>query len=403
MAQFRYTVIDKAGKQVSGQIDALDERLATQALQGRGFVVAGLQKITSRGSGLSRKIRFSNKPPMRQLVITTRQLATLFESQVSALKVFALLSESTENEILQEALAAISEEIKAGTTITQAMQKHPNVFSDFYVGMVRAGNESGTLSDTFVYLADYLERQYELTSKTKNALIYPAFVMVTFIGVMILMLTLVIPQLGSIILESGQEVPVYTKIVIAMSNFFVKFGWYLLVAVMAGAFAAWRYFANAANMARLDGLKLQIPIVGGMFKKLYLARMADNLNTMLSAGIPVLRALEITSGVIGNKVYEEVLRSSIRDVKGGQLISAALSRYEVIPQIMLQMMKVGEETGSLGAILKTLAKFYKREVDTAIDALIGLIEPVMIILLAIGVGFLLTAVLMPIYNLASAF
>ncbi len=403
MAQFRYTVIDQAGKQVTGQIEALDERLATQALQGRGFVVAGLQKMTSRGSGLSRKIRLSNKPPMRQLVITTRQLATLFESQVSALKVFALLSESTENEILQEALAAISEEIKAGTTITQAMQKHPNVFSDFYVGMVRAGNESGTLSETFIYLADYLERQYELTSKTKNALIYPAFVIVTFIGVMILMLTIVIPQLGSIILESGQEVPVYTKIVIAMSNFFVNFGWYLLVAVIAGGFGAWHYFRNAANLARLDGFKLQIPIVGGMFRKLYLARMADNLNTMLSAGIPVLRALEITAGVIGNKVYEDVLIASIRDVKGGQLISAALSRHEVIPQIMLQMMKVGEETGSLGVILKTLAKFYKREVDTAIDALIGLIEPVMIILLAIGVGFLLTAVLMPIYNLASAF
>lgn len=403
MALFRYTVIDQSGKQVTGQIEAMNDQLATQSLQSRGFVLVELKKITSQGTGLSRKIRLTNKPPMRQLVIMTRQLATLFESQVSALKVFSLLAESTENDILKETLQVVSEDIKAGTTITQAMQKHPNVFSDFYVGMVRAGNESGTLSDTFLYLADYLERQYELTSKTRNALIYPSFVIVTFLGVMILMLTVVIPQLGAIIVESGQEVPVYTRIVIGLSNFFVNFGWYVLVAAIAGAGGLWWYLRQAANMAKFDLLKLQLPIIGGMFKKLYLARMADNLNTMLSAGIPVLRALEITSGVIGNKAYQDIMLTAIQDVKGGQLISAALSRHEIIPTIMIQMMKVGEETGSLGGILSTLAKFYKREVDTAIDAMIGLIEPIMIILLAIGVGFLLTAVLMPIYNLASAF
>jgi len=167
--------------------------------------------------------------------------------------------------------------------------------------------------------------------------------------------------------------------------------------------ALWRYVQNPSGQAWIDGIKLHVPIFGKLFRKLYLARIADNLNTMLSAGIPVLRAIEITSGVVGSNQFERVLSAAMRDVKGGQLISSALSKHELIPPIMVQMMRVGEETGSLGNILKTLARFYKREVDAAVDALIGLIEPVLIILLAVGVGFLLTAVLMPIYNLSTAF
>lgn len=403
MALFSYTVVDKGGQQVTGTIEALNQGLAVQALQSRGYLVAEVREQNSRGSGIHMKIRLTNKPPMRQLVIMTRQLATLFESQISALKVFMLMSESTDNEILKEALAGVAADIKAGTAITQAMQKFPNVFSKFYIGMVRAGSESGTLSDTFIYLADYLERQYELTSKTKNALIYPSFVIATFVGVMIMMLTIVIPRLGEIILESGQDVPLYTQLVLGLSSFFVSYGWVMLFLLLVGAFALWRYLRNPSGRMMLDKVRLRVPILGPMFTKLYLARIADNLNTMLSSGIPVLRALEITAEVVGNKTFENIITQSTVDVKGGRTIASAFARHPEMPTIMVQMIRVGEETGSLGAILKTLARFYKREVDTAVDALIGLIEPVLIILLAIGVGFLLTAVLMPIYNLSSAF
>lgn len=403
MALFAYTVVDKQGKEIQGTIEALNQQLAVQSLQGRGYLVASVRKKTSRGAGLQMRIRLSNKPPMRQLVVMTRQLATLFESQISALKVFTLMADSAENDILKEALTGVAQDIKAGTSVTQAMQKFPNVFSNFYIGMVRAGSESGTLSDAFLYLADYLERQYELTNKTRNALIYPSFVVATFIGVMILMLTVVIPRLGTIITESGQDVPVYTRFVLGLSNFFVSYGWVLLILLVGGIVALFSYLRNPSGRETMDRLKLKIPVFGQMFSKLYLARIADNLNTMLSAGIPVLRALEITADVVGNLRYQEIIQKSMADVKGGQPISTALDRHEEVPSIMVQMMRVGEETGSLGKILQTLARFYKREVDTAVDALIGLIEPALIILLAIGVGFLLTAVLMPIYNLSSAF
>lgn len=403
MASFFYKIIEPSGKQISGQIEALNKDLATQALQERGYVVVEVKKKNKSNAGLSMRIRVSSKPPMRQLVIMTRQLATLFESQISALRVFTLMAESLENEILKETLSSVAEDIKAGTSVTQAMQKHPNVFSNFYVGMVRAGNESGTLSSTFVYLADYLERQYELTSKTRNALIYPVFVIVTFIVVMVLMLTMVIPKLGQIIVESGQDVPLYTDFVLGLSGFFVSYGWVVLLVLIGGFFGLFRYARSKEGKESLDRVQLKVPVLGKVLQKLYLARVADNLNTMLSAGIPVLRAIEITSQVVGSSQYRMALEDAMRDVKSGQLISVALSKHELFPSIMLQMIRVGEETGSLGGILKTVARFYKREVDTAVNGLIGLIEPALLIMLAVGVGFLLTAVLMPIYNLSTAF
>jgi type IV pilus assembly protein PilC len=282
------------------------------------------------------------------------------------------------------------------------MEKHPNVFSNFYTAMVRAGEESGKLTETFRYLADYLERQFELMSKTKNALVYPAFVVLTFIVVMILMLTTVIPKLSAILIETGQQLPIYTRVVIAVSDFFVRYWPFILIALVVLASYFVYLSRREEGKRRIDGWKLTLPAFGDLYKKLYLSRIADNLNTMLSAGIPVLRALEITGAVVDNKVYEDILKQSVEDVRGGELISGSFEKQPQIPAIMVAMVKVGEETGSLGQILSTLAKFYKREVDNAVDTLIGLIEPVMIVGLGVGVGFLLTAVLVPIYNIASS-
>jgi type IV pilus assembly protein PilC len=282
------------------------------------------------------------------------------------------------------------------------MEKHPNAFSNFYVAMVRAGEESGKLTETFKYLADYLERQYELVSKTKNALVYPAFVVVTFIAVIVLMLTVVIPQLSAVLLETGQQLPIYTQVVIALSNVFVHYWPIMLVVVIILVAYFWYLASRASGQKTLDTWKLALPGFGNLYQKLYLSRIADNMNTMLSAGIPVLHALEITGAVVDNKVYEEVLKRAVDDVRGGQLISASFEKSKEIPAIMVQMVRVGEETGSLGQILSTLARFYKREVDNAVDTLIGLIEPIMIVGLGVGVGFLLTAILIPIYNIAGS-
>lgn len=398
---FNYKVIDPSGRDITGTIDAVDSDLAVSSLQRRGFIVVSVLPANEKNV-LERSFSFFDKVPMKDIVIMSRQLSALFEAQVSALKAFNLMAENSQNGMLKFALQTITQDIQGGISISAAMEKHPNAFSSFYVSMVRAGEESGKLTETFKYLADYLERQFELVSKTKNALVYPAFVVVTFVVVVILMLTTVIPKLSSVLTETGQTLPIYTQAVIALSNFFVNYGVFILIGVVAVGIYLWYLSRGEKGKKIIDGWKLGAPGFGNLYRKLYLSRMADNLNTMLSAGIPVLRALEITGQVVDNKVYEDILKDAVNDVRGGQLISASFEKHPEIPAIMVQMVKVGEETGSLGQILATLARFYKREVDNAVDTLIGLIEPVMIVGLGVAVGFLLTAILIPIYNIAGS-
>ena len=267
--------------------------------------------------------------------------------------------------------------------------------------MIKAGEESGKLNETFMYLADYLDRTYEVTSKVKTAFIYPAFVTFTFVVVMILMLVVVIPKISTILQQSGGSVPVYTQIVLGLSNFFVNYGIFLLVALIIGGFFLWRYLKTDAGKTSLDELKITTPYVKNLYSKLYLSRIADNMNTMLISGIPMVRGLDLTSSVVDNVIYKNILEKTVEDVKEGSSVSAAFAKHEQIPGIFVQMVKIGEETGQLGNILKTLADFYTREVMNAIDALVSLIEPAMIVLLGVGVAFLMAAVLIPIYSISA--
>jgi type IV pilus assembly protein PilC len=283
------------------------------------------------------------------------------------------------------------------------MEKHSDVFSPFYVSMVKAGEETGRLDETFVFLADYLDRTYEVNQKAKNALIYPSFIIFTFVTVMVLMLTMVIPKISQILLDSGQDIPVYTKVVIALSDFLVNYGFLFGGALVVGLFVMIKFGKSSTGKEAFDSVKLSIPYVGELYRKLYLSRLSDNMNTMLLSGIPMIKALELTKSVVDNKMFLRAIEESIEDVKGGSPLSSAFAKHSEFPGILIQMIKVGEETGNLGEILKTLARFYSREVVNAVDALVGLIEPVMIILLAVGVGTLLASVLIPIYNISSTF
>lgn len=396
---FNYKVVTKEGIEKTGQIEAASSEIAVATLQRRDYVVVSVipedKKSFWQGS-----IPFFDRVKMKDIVLMSKQASTLFEAQVSAVKTFELLGENAESKGIQRALSQVTEDIRGGTSISGAMAKQPKVFSNFYVNMVRAGEESGKLTETFTFLAEYLERSYALSSKTKNALVYPAFIILTFITVMILMLVKVIPQMASIIEESGQEIPFYTKITLGLSDFFVNYGLFILILLVVGGFFIWRALGTESGKSRFDLIKINIPGFGKLYRKIYLARIADNINTMLSAGIPVVRTLEISGDVVGNSVFKNILDDAVQEVRGGNSISNAFNKHEEIPQIMVQMIKVGEETGSIGKILKTLARFYNKEVANTVDTLIGLIEPAMIVLLGIGVGGLLMSVMIPIYNVA---
>ncbi len=397
---FNYKAFTDKGEQTSGVIEAINVDVAINLLQKRNLIISeihGEEKDILQTNIFSFMAHVSNK----DIVILSRQIATLFQAQVSALRVFRLLSVQADNPILQKYLTTIAEDLQGGTSISQALAKYPDAFSTFYVNMVRSGEESGKLDEIFNYLADYLDRTYEVTSKARNALVYPAFVIATFIGVMVLMLTFIIPKIALMITDSGQEVPFYTKIVLWISDIFVNYSIFLGIGAVIAGFLAWRYYKTDEGAMFFDDLKLQVPYIGNLYNKLYLSRIADNMNTMIMSGIPILKALEITASVVDNRIYKAVLDDALIKVKEGVSLSNAFSQHKEISNLMTQMIKVGEETGELGNILKSLAKFYQREVITAVDTLVGLIEPVMIVALGLGVGILLAAVLMPIYNIAS--
>ncbi len=398
---FAYHAIDQDGRERDGTIEAPSQDIAISALQRRNLIISSIKSAEKR-SLLEMELPFFNRISNKDIVILSRQIATLFEAQVSALRVFRLLAAEVENKHLATVLSTVGDDLQGGMPISKALARHPKVFTMFYVNMVRAGEESGKLSETFLYLADYLDRTYDVVSKAENALIYPAFVIVVFFAVMALMLTLVIPKISAVLVDSGQKVPLYTAIIINFSNFLVQYGIFILIALIAAGFYVWQLRKTERGKLVFDRLKLSVPFVGDLYTKLYLARIADNLSTMLLSGISVVEAIEITDSVVGNAAYEVILAQVAADVKGGSSISDALNKHPEIPGIMVAMTKVGEETGELGKILTTLAKFYNREVSNAVDTLVGLIEPIMIVMLGLGVGTLLAAVLMPIYNLAGA-
>ena len=395
---FNYKVINQEGKESSGVIDSPNKDAAVAGLQRRGFVVVSIAE--QKEGGLMNLSFGGGSVKEKDVVIVSRQLSTLFEAGVSALKAFRILSTESDSKALRKHLTEIADDIQSGISISNSLAKHEKVFSSFYVNMVRAGEESGKLKETFAYMADYLDRNYELTSKTKNALIYPAFVIGTFVIVMVLMLTVVIPKLAVIIKDSGQEIPVYTKVVIAMSDFLRNYGLFFLIFLVASG-AYFFYFRSSTNSSKyFDDLKLKVPFLKDLYSKLYYSRIADNLDTMLSSGISIVRALDITARVVDNYVYEDVLNKISSSVKSGTSLSEAMRQHPEMPNIMVQMVKIGEETGEVGKILKNLAFFYKREVNGAVDTLVSLIEPMMIVALGLGVGMLLASVLIPIYNVA---
>lgn len=396
---FRYKAVDPEGLNKEGEIDAPNKDLAISGLQRRGLVIIAINEQGEKKSIL--QVSFFERVKPRDVVVLSRQIATLFEAQVSALKAFTMLATNTENKLLGRKLIQIGDDLQAGISISGALARHPDVFSDFYVNMVKVGEETGKLNEVFLHLAEYLDRQYALTSKTKSALVYPAFVIATFFIVMTLMFTIVIPKLSAIILDSGQRVPFFTKIVIGISNIFVHYGFFILIFLVLLGIWVWRLTYTPKGKKYLDTLRLSAPVLGNLYRKLYLSRITDNFNTMLSSGVQIVRTIDITAEVVGSLVYKDLLKETADGVKSGLALSVALERHsDYIPGIMVQMVQVGEETGTLGAILKTLTEFYKREVDEAVDTLVGLIEPVMIVALGLGVGVLLVSILMPIYNLA---
>ncbi|RJQ34544.1 type II secretion system F family protein [Candidatus Parcubacteria bacterium] len=403
MSLFSYTAIDAEGAERQGTIDAINIDVAIAALQRRSLVISAINPVEEKSSALLSRISLFDRVTNADIVIISRQMTTLFEAQVSALRAFRLLAAEARTPKLGAKLLEIANDIQNGSTISNALSRHPDVFSPFYVNMVRVGEESGKLDETFTFLSDYLDRNYEITQKARNALIYPAFIMLTFVVVMGIMLTVVIPNLADILNEVGQDIPIYTRIVIGISEFLSTHILLLSILLVGSGIFLVRFGTTPAGKETYSRARMQVPVIGGIYKKLYLSRIADNLSTMLRSGIQMLNSLEITANVVGDVTYEKILKAAATDVKSGLPVSEALRKHPEVPGIVVAMLKIGEETGNTSHVLDTMGKFYRREVNHSVDTLVSLIEPIMIVALALGVAVLLASVLIPIYNIASGF
>ncbi|TSC72136.1 MAG: Uncharacterized protein G01um101470_413 [Parcubacteria group bacterium Gr01-1014_70] len=400
--KFNYKARTQQGEVQTGVIEAVTMDVAVASLQRRGLIVVSVDPEKEKYFGGSGG-RLFQRIKHKDVVILSRQMATLFEAKVPLVESLRVIISEMTHQLLRKEITSLLDDIQGGASMSQAMARRPKVFSPFYVNMVRSGEESGKLDETFTYLADYLERSYELTSKARNALIYPAFVFFTFIIVMVLMFVIILPQLIPILNEVGGELPIYTRILINLSEFAQEFGILLLMLFLLMCLFLWRYYQTDSGRLMVHRFQISVPIIGSLYQKLYMARLADNLQTLLSGGIPVVRALEITAAVIGNEVYRLAVLESIESVKGGSSISASLAQHPDIPPLLSQMVRIGEETGRLDNILKSIARFYQKEVDSLVDNLVDLIEPIMILILGGGVGILVAAILLPIYKITERF
>lgn len=399
---FEYTAQDSTGTARNGTVEAASVEAAIETVEQRGYTVVSISEINQGFDLMNIEIDWFQHISNKELVILSRQIATLFQAQVSALRVFRLLGAEATNPQMKKTLSSIAEALQSGSSISRALGQYPEVFSKFYISLVRAGEESGSLEKSFNYLADYLDRMYQVVTKARNALIYPAFVILVFCTVMFLMLTMVIPKIAQILIDSGQELPIYTKIVIGISNVLTDYLVLFLLVFVSAGIAYWRFKQTEIGARTIDEIKIGIPYLGDLYQKLFLTRICDNLSTMLSSGITMVQALEVTADVVDNRVYREIMENTLMEVKGGRSFADTIAEYPEIPGVLSQMAKVGEETGNLSEILGTLSEFYRREVNNAVDTMIGLIEPLMIVLLGLGVGTLLASVLLPIYNISGS-
>jgi type IV pilus assembly protein PilC len=397
---FRYRAKNQDGQTVKGEIEAVTEASAIEALTEQGLVILSLVEIEKRG-GFSFFKNIFIKVKAQDILLFSRQLAVMVSAGLSIVRALEALAEQTTNRELRRVCLEISSGIRGGARLSSVLAKYPHLFDSFYLNMVRAGETSGKLDEVLNYLADELEKNYDLKSKIKGAMIYPVFVLVAVFLIGILMMTFVLPKILQVLTESGAPLPLVTKILLTASNFLHSY-WYLILAILVVVILLLRIFINTeAGRLIFDRFKLNVPVFGPLFKRIYLVRFARSFSTLIIGGVPVASALRIVSDVVGNVFYKDLILQTVKAVEDGQPVAAGFSKTKEIPAMVTHMLAIGEQTGRLDSVLDKLANFYAREIENILGRLTVLIEPLIIIILGIGVAIIVAAVMLPMYNLAA--
>jgi len=397
----KYNYQDRTKKVViqTGINEASSREAAAILLRKHGLYVTILEEVAAPPLYV-KKIKIFERISQGDIVLFSRQLSIMFKSKVPLVEALRVLSTQTRNSEFKEKILELSEEVEGGTSFSGALSRHPKIFSSFYTAMIKAGEVSGTLSGSLEYLAEHLEREYHLTAKMRGALMYPSFIIFVVFLVLALMIFFVIPNLSEVLVETGQELPTVTKVVIGLSAFLREWGWVLILGVVILISAGFRYYRTEKGKKFFDKIFLKLPIIGPFLKMINLTRFAENLSTLISGGLPIASALQTVGEIVGNASYKEVIFEARDKVRKGEPISSVLARApEVFPPVFVQMTLVGEKTGTLDSTLMNIVNFYKKEIDRTIDNLLSVLEPALIVILGVIVAGLMLSILAPLYQM----
>jgi type IV pilus assembly protein PilC len=399
MADYSYKAREPNGSIVEGIIDSPDEDTAIKILHNKGYVILSL--IPLKKDLLQTDINmFFSRPNVKDVVVFTRQLATLIDADMPLAEGLRTLSRQIEKPSFRKVIVEISELVESGSSLSNALSQYPKLFSTFYIKLVQSGEVSGKLHDSLLYLADYLERSRDINSKIRSALAYPAFVVFTLVVVALIMVIYVLPKLLEIFKEAGvKDLPITTKILIWLTDFVNENLIFIIGSVLVLIYISWLYIRTQAGEEWFDNVKIKFPSIGKAIRNLYLARMAESLSTLIKSGVPILDSLKITAELVGNIVYRNIMLEAEESVRNGNLISSVLDKYEEVPPLFTSMVAIGEKTGKIDFMLEHMSKFYKSESENAINSISQLIEPILILILGAGVALLVSSILLPIYSM----
>jgi len=396
MATFVFRAIDLAGVPSRGEVEADNKLAVTEQLKARGLIVLD---ITDKSGSREITLPFGNKVKAYDLQVMTRQLATMVSSGMTLLRTLYVLEDQSESKPLREVISQVRKDVEAGVSFSDALAKHPKVFNPLYVSMVGAGETGGVLEESLIRIASQLESDESLRRKVKSAMMYPLVVM-AFAGLTLLgLVAFIVPVFVGVFKEFGGELPAITKFTVAISNIVVH-QWYLLIAVTVGIVVGFRKW-KATDWGRLqwDALRLRFPFkIGEVIQKVAIARWSRTFSALVSAGVPILQAIEITGKTAGNMIVENAMNSVRDSVKSGGTIAEPLKAAPVFPTMVAHMVAVGEETGALDTMLDKVADFYEDEVDASVKALTSILEPIMIVVVGAIVGFIVVAMYMPLFK-----
>lgn len=397
--KFEYQARTKTGEIKKGVVEAVSKIAAIDLLHKNGLFPTSV-KEEKQGASLNMELKIFENVSSKEVVMFTRELAIMIESNVPPAKALEALGDQTNNKTFKEKIFKIAADIREGVSLSKAFARYPKIFSTFFVNMIRSGELSGTLPDVLRKIADHLENEYYIKTKTIGAMIYPVVVLVVFTVIFLVVVIYIIPGLVEVLESSGAELPLVTKIVIGVSNFAVNYWWVVLLGLIGILSFSIYYPKTKEGKQVVDALILKVPVIGGFQKNVYMNRFAENLSTLLSSGKSITEALEVTADLIENEVYRKIILDARESVIKGQKISDSLANYrKEISPLFVQMVAVGESTGRISETLMNVVRFYKTEIETFVDSISNIIEPILILGLAGMVGLLVAAVFLPLYQI----